>query len=90
MQSNIKSLVDKSNQLNNLLNDAYKKDFNFKNQKSQQQIQSLESQKDLIEKSIEDSQEKQRRFSNVLGKYINSKKNLQQQKNHSSKNKRFC
>ncbi|UUD36355.1 hypothetical protein NPA08_00760 [Mycoplasmopsis citelli] len=72
MQANIKSSLDKITQLNNLFNDTYQKDFAFKNQKSQQQIQSLESQKDLIEKSIEDLQAKQANFSNILSRNVSA------------------
>ncbi|UUD36483.1 hypothetical protein NPA08_01455 [Mycoplasmopsis citelli] len=64
--ASIKNLIQKSTELSNLYSEVAQKDFDFKTQKSNEQINALQLQNQAIETQIQELQAKQARFSSVL------------------------
>ncbi|UUD36486.1 hypothetical protein NPA08_01470 [Mycoplasmopsis citelli] len=73
--ASIKNLIQKSTELSNLYNEVAQKDFDFKTQKSNEQISTLQSQNQAIEIQIQELQAKQARFSSVLSGNITTLNN---------------
>ncbi|VEU74913.1 chromosome segregation protein SMC [Mycoplasmopsis citelli] len=73
--ASIKNLIQKSTELSNLYNEVAQKDFDFKTQKSNEQIINLQSQNQAIQTQIQELQAKQARFSSVLSRNITTLNN---------------